>query len=142
MDPRSILLDMTWKAYDPKAWEVEYTDEFYEWWEGLTVDEQESVGPIVGLLEEWGPYLGHPHSSKVRGSRYGHMRELRVQHAGRPLRVLYAFDPRRSVILLLGGARTGDKRWYRRHVPLPDKLYEEHLLTLQEEGLIDGEEVP
>ena len=30
------------------------------------------------------------------------MRELRVQHRGNPLRILYAFDPRRVAILLLG----------------------------------------
>ena len=70
--------------------EVEYTDEFGAWWDGLTEVEQESVAYAVGLLEAKGPTLGHPHSSGVAGSKHSHMRELRVQHKGRPYRVLYA----------------------------------------------------
>jgi len=50
------------------------------------------------------------------------MRELRIQHQGRPYRVLYAFDPRRCAILLLGGDKTGDDHWYERHIPLADRL--------------------
>ena len=66
------------------------------------------------------------------------MRELRTQHDGRPLRTLYAFDPRRSVILLIGGDKTGEKRWYEIHIPIADRLYDEHLKQLQQEGLING----
>jgi hypothetical protein len=64
------------------------------------------------------------------------MRELRVQHQGRPYRVLYAFDPRRAAILLLGGDKTGDNRWYEENVPKADALYDEHLRQLEQEGLI------
>ena len=66
------------------------------------------------------------------------MRELRVQHAGRPYRILYAFDPRRAAIMLLGGDKTGDKRWYEVQVPIADRLYDTHIETLIKEGLIDG----
>ncbi len=66
------------------------------------------------------------------------MRELRIQYRGAPLRVLYAFDPRRTAILLLGGEKTGDDRWYDRFVPRADALYDEHLRQLEEEGLTDG----
>jgi hypothetical protein len=52
------------------------------------------------------------------------MRELRVQHGGRPYRVLYAFDPRRTAILLIGGEKTGDDRWYDSFVPVADKIKE------------------
>ena len=85
--------------------QVEYTDAFGVWWQGLTEAEQESVGHYVGLLEAIGPTLGHPHTSGVRGSRHSHMRELRTQHRGRPYRVFYAFDPRRVAILLIAGTR-------------------------------------
>jgi hypothetical protein len=69
------------------------------------------------------------------------MRELRVQHAGRPYRILYAFDPRREAILLIGGEKTGGDRWYETSVPLADRLYDEHLAQLRREGeQIDGEE--
>jgi hypothetical protein len=119
-------------------WDVEFTDEFGRWWESLSEGEQESVAASVGLLEDCGPMLGYPHSSGVRASRHGHMRELRTQHDGRPLRTLYAFDPRRAAILLLGGDKTGADRWYEINVPVADRLYDEHLAQLRREGLLDG----
>jgi hypothetical protein len=122
----------------PATWEVEYTDEFEQWWAGLTEAEQESVSASVRLLEERGPNLGFPHSSGIKGSKYGHMRELRIQHGGQPLRTLYAFDPRRSAILLIGGDKTGDERWYEVNVPKADRLYDEHLKQLRKEGNSDG----
>jgi len=109
------------------AWDIEFTDEFGSWWDGLTADEQESVDFGVGLLIERGPTLPFPYSSQVRGSKFGEMRELRVQHQGSPYRVLYAFDPRRVGLLLLGGDKTGDVGWYDRMVPMADKLFAAHL---------------
>ena len=85
------------------------------------------------LLEERGPTLRFPYSSRVNGSRYSAMRELRVQHQGRPYRVLYIFDPRRVALLLLGGDKTGDDRWYEKNVPLADQLYDNYLAEVQEE---------
>ena len=64
------------------------------------------------------------------------MRELRVQHRGRPFRVFYAFDPRRTSILLIGGDKTGNDRFYEEYVPIADALYYEHLEELRREGLI------
>lgn len=119
-------------------WNVEYTDEFEFWWLGLSEGEQVSVAASVMLLEEHGPNLGYPHSSGVVGSRHGHMRELRIQHAGRPFRTLYAFDPLRHAILLLGGEKTGDNRWYEVNVRHADRLYDDHLVALKREGLLDG----
>jgi hypothetical protein len=120
------------------VWQIEYTDEFGDWWSDLTEEEQESVAASVQLLEERGPMLGFPHSSGINGSKHGHMRELRTQHAGRPFRTLYAFDPMRRAILLIGGDKTGDNRWYDIHVPMADRLYDEHLVQLRKEGLIGG----
>jgi hypothetical protein len=64
------------------------------------------------------------------------MRELRIQHKGNPYRVLYAFDPRRSAILLIGGNKAGKDRWYEEYIPIADKLYADHLQLLEDEGLI------
>ena len=64
------------------------------------------------------------------------MRELRVQSGGQPLRLFYAFDPTRSAILLIGGNKTGDKRFYKRMIPIADRLYDEHIAQLKREGLI------
>jgi hypothetical protein len=118
------------------AWEVEGTDEFGSWFEALSDGEQVSVGRVVELLVDHGPALPFPYSSGIGTSRHRHMRELRIQHEGRPYRVLYAFDPRRAAILLLGGDKTGDDRWYQEHVPIADALYDDYLLQLKREGLI------
>ena len=83
-----------------------------------------------------GPNLRYPHTSRVETSRHGHMRELRVQHRGRPYRIFYAFDPRRVAILLIGGDKTGNDRWYEEFVPRADRLYDRHIETLKQEGLI------
>ena len=92
------------------AWEVETCDEFKAWSDELD-DETESVSYSVGLLEEAGPVLGRPHVDKVDQARPGNMKELRIQHRGRPYGVLFAFDPRRSAYLILGGDKTGNDRW-------------------------------
>ena len=55
--------------------------------------------------------------------------------------MLYAFDPRRTAILLIGGTKKGDNRWYEVNVPIAEKLYTTHLEQLMEEGLIDGKEI-
>lgn len=116
------------------AWEVEFTAEFGAWWESLREDQQDDIAHCVGLLAELGPALGFPYSSKVNLSRHGHMRELRTQSAGKPLRTLYAFDPLRTAILLLGGDKTGDNRWYEKFLPVADRLYDQHLDELKKEG--------
>ena len=64
------------------------------------------------------------------------MRELRIQHRGCPYRVLYAFDPRRAAILLFGGDKTGNDRWYDENIPLADDRYDDYLRELKKEGLI------
>jgi hypothetical protein len=114
-------------------WPVEYTDEFGNWWDTLTESEQISIDAHVRRLEKRGPNLPFPYSSAIAGSRYGHLRELRVQSGGRPLRIFYAFDPRRMAILLIGGDKTGDGRFYERMIPLADRLYDEHLAELAKE---------
>jgi hypothetical protein len=116
------------------AWEVEYTDEFGEWWERLTEQEQGDVAAYVGELERRGPMLPSPYSSGVKGSKHGEMRELRVQSGGRPIRIFYAFDPRRMAMLLIGGKKAGVKRFYEQFIPIADRLYDEHLAELREES--------
>ena len=116
-------------------WEVEYTDQFGQWWNDLSEGEQDAVEARVGLLMEHGPQLPFPFSSSVIGSRHGHMRELRVQSSGRPIRVLYAMDPRRTSILLIGGHKTSSRRFYDEYTSIADRLYDEHLEELRREGL-------
>ena len=77
---------------------------------------------VIGLLEVLGPQLGFPYSSGVSRSRHSHLRELRVQSSGHPLRIFYAFDPRRTAVLLIGGDKTGNERFYEDYTP--DRLYD------------------
>jgi hypothetical protein len=112
---------------------VIFTAEFGSWWDDLTVREQISVAAVVGLLEQHGVTLRFPHSSRIETAKSIPMRELRVQHDGRPYRVLYAFDPLRHAILLLGGDKTGDNRWYEVHVPIAERIYAEYLSAIEEE---------
>ena len=116
------------------AWSVEATDEFNEWWENLDEQARDAVDVVVDMLEELGPRLPFPYSSAIRGSRHGALRELRIQHRGRPLRVLYAFDPHRVAILLLGDDKGGSKRWYRKAVARADSVFDGHLEDLKGGG--------
>ena len=117
--------------------DVEYTDEFGAWWAGLAGAERDEIIAVVELLMEQGPNLPFPYSSGIQGSRHRHMRELRIQSSGRPVRVLYAFDPRRYAILPIGGDKTGNDRFYKQYVPWADRLCDEHLDELKREGLIE-----
>ena len=118
------------------AWEVEYADQFGDWWRELSEGQQDAVAARVALLAERGPHLPYPYSSDINGSRHGVMRELRSQAGGNLLRVFYAFDPRRTAILLIGGDKTGSDRFCEEYVPVADNLYDEHLEELRKEGLI------
>ena len=62
--------------------EVLFTDEFETWWNGLSMEEQVRINATIMFLEAHGVDLGSPHSSKVLGSRYSHMRELAYSMKG------------------------------------------------------------
>lgn len=117
-------------------WQVEYTDEFERWFEeDLAQQERDTVEAAVEQLEAHGPNLGRPWVDTIKTSRHHHMKELRPR--GGSIRVLFAFNPVRTAILLLGGDKRGEwDAWYRDAVPLADDLYDEHLQELRDEGLI------
>ena len=116
------------------GWDIEFANEFNQWWTDLTPDEQDAIAVGVQKLETLGLTLGYPHSSQVKGSKHGHMRELRVQIHGRPYRVFYAFNPERNAILLIGGDKgTLGDRFYEIYVPIADAIYDEHLAELEAE---------
>ena len=117
-------------------WNVEFTDEFYAWWRTLSDSQQDALQASIELLEMNGPSLGRPHADTIKGSRHPNMKELRTQWAGTPLRTFFAFDPRRSAILLIGGDKTGDKRFYDKMLPVADDLYDVYLKELRKEGLV------
>ena len=114
-------------------WEVEYTDQFGDWWLTLSEQEQESVTAAVEALEIRGPGLGRPFVDVLQASRHANMKELRPR--GGHIRVMFAFDPRRTAILLIGGDKTGHwESWYKEMIPIADALYDEHLVAIEKEG--------
>lgn len=126
-------------------WEVEYTDEFEAWWKSLTEEEQVELDAKVHLLEQHGPVLPRPHSDVIVTSKHANMKELRgkvvrPQHRSE-LRVLYAFDPRRTAILLIGGDKTGNPKWYEEYVPIADVLFDDHLRQIEQEEKKNGKEL-
>lgn len=106
--------------------EVVGTGEFEDWFLDLDDADSRAVVRAVGLLEHRGISLPFPYSSGIRSSRYP-LRELRAQSGGKPLRVIYAFDPRRQAVLLIGGDKTGDERFYDRIIPRAEEIWEQYL---------------
>ncbi len=100
---------------------------------GLGDGDAERVTFVIDLLESKGVSLDFPYSSALKESKVG-IRELRVQSSGRPLRVLYGFDPLRQAVLLLGGDKTGDDRFYEWAVPRAEKLWLDYLSEFEREG--------
>jgi len=112
---------------------VNATHEFEQWIEAMSHREQKSVLQVVKILEQVGIALGEPYSSALEGTRYP-LRELRPKRGRSPLRIIYAFDPRREALLLLGGDKGADKRFYERAIPRAEQLWEEHLQDVAKEG--------
>jgi hypothetical protein len=110
--------------------EVLGTAEFEEWFLGLSSTDARAVVRGVGLLEAKGLALGFPHSSAIEGCRHA-LRELRVQSSGRPLRIFYAFDPKRQAVLILGGDKTGGDRFYLTMIPRAEAIWERYLEELR-----------
>ena len=106
--------------------EVIATDEFAVWFDKLGESHRESVVHGVGLLELEGIQLGFPYSSDLKGSKYP-LRELRVKAQGAQIRIAYAFDPIRNAVLILGGAKAGDDRFYRWFIPQAEVIWEQYL---------------
>lgn len=114
-----------------RVWEVAYTDQFGTWWAELDENDQNHIDAAVEVLERVGPALGRPLVDTITTSRHPNMKELRPTGGAR---VLFALDPRRTAILLIGGDKTGEwNRWYGRMVPVADDLYDEHLAEITRE---------
>lgn len=127
-------------SYTHWVWDVEFTDEFEVWWESLDEADQDAVAVRVVVLQQDGPNLGRPVVDRVHQSRHPHMKELRCEQG---VRVLFAFDPRRTAILLIGGDKSPAdttspawNAWYDQYVPIADQLYDQHLASLTHQGLL------
>jgi hypothetical protein len=112
-------------------WDVLIDPDFAVW---LTEQEQGiriSILAHAQLLRQFGPTLGRPYVDTLKGSTLENLKELRVHYRGDPWRVLFVFDPQRQAILLVGGNKQGNKRWYRKAIRLAEQRYERHLAALE-----------
>jgi hypothetical protein len=104
-----------------------YVPEFAAW---LDAQEEELLVRTIAhldLLEERGPLLARPHADTLKGSQIANLKELRFKYNGAPIRILFAFDPKQQAVIILGGNKQGDKRWYDTNIPSAEKLFKDHL---------------
>ncbi len=115
-------------------WDVITTDRFDEWFESMDDIDRANILAGMLLLQEKRPSLPRPYADTVVGSKFSNMKELRIQSKGKPLRAFFAFDPRRTAVLLCAGDKRGnEKRFYKVMIPLADKEYQLHLNRLEAE---------
>ena len=113
-------------------WTVVTVDRFDSWFMELSDAEQESI--LVGIfkLRAFGPVLGRPDVDTLSGMKSVHnLKELRIRHGRKPYRVLFAFDPLRQAVLLCGGNKTGDKRFYQTLIPIAEQEFLKYLQSLE-----------
>lgn len=115
-------------------WQVLLDEEFEEWLGVQTSDLRDEILAHGKLLTAYGPMLGRPRVDSIKGSKFTNMKELRVQWKGQPWRILFAFDPKRRSILLLGGNKQGDRRWYDKNIPIADARFEKHLERMEKDN--------
>ncbi len=115
-------------------WDILADEAFLQWLGEQANGLRTEVAVHVGLLKQYGPMLGRPRVDTVKGSKFVNMKELRIQWKGEPWRILFAFDPKRRSILLVGGNKQGDKRGYDKHIPIADARFKKHLKTMEKDN--------
>lgn len=108
-------------------WTVLFSPVFDAWFEEQDEGAQEKVLADLSNLEAYGPNLSRPYADTVNGSRHRNMKELRIQHGGRPIRAFFAFDPERQAIVLCAGDKSNDKRFYDKMIRIADDEFSAHL---------------
>lgn len=120
-------------------WRIDYS--FIEdWLAGLDDKTVAHIFAALEVLEENGPALGRPLVDTLEGSKYSNMKELRPASSGTTVvRILFAFDPTRKAIMLLGGDKSkgqSNKKkwsgWYKEAIPQAERIYEQHLRSIGE----------
>src|SRR5205823_12640804 len=73
-----------------------------------------------------GHALGDPHTNALNGTKKHALRELKCEAKGIPIRIAYAFHPKRQRVAVVGGHKT-DARFYDHFVLRAEKLYDDYL---------------
>lgn len=117
------------------VWVVEIGDEFEQEFDRLPHDVQTEILALARLLQRFGPQLKRPRVDTLNASRHANMKELRFTAAGGAWRVAFAFDPKRSAVLLVAGDKSGgsEKRFYRELIRKADDRFDAHLARLKQQ---------
>lgn len=107
--------------------EVIFTDEFNKWYKAQDLIAKRKINTVITVLENLGVATPFPYSSMLFGTKYN-FRELRTDVKDKPYRMIYIFDPKRNAVMLLGGDKSGEKRWYEKAIAKAEKIYEKYLL--------------
>ena len=108
-------------------WTVLFCDEVVEELAALEPGLRDELLAELRHLEIFGPKLGRPKVDTLKGSAYANMKELRFVYQGDPYRYFFAFDPVRQAVVLVGGNKAGDKRFYDRLIPIADARFANYL---------------
>jgi hypothetical protein len=108
-------------------WEIVYTSEFEQWLLNLDLDSAKSIARSLSILKELGPMLGRPYVDTLKGSRIKNLKELRTQCKQHVYRTLFVFDLARNAVILVGGDKAGDNRFYQKYIPLAEELFTDYL---------------
>ncbi|MGV6989091.1 type II toxin-antitoxin system RelE/ParE family toxin [Testudinibacter sp. P80/BLE/0925] len=112
-------------------WKVLVTERFDIWLSEQDESTRESVLSALNNLRTYGHKLSRPYADTLKESRYSNMKELRIQHQGKPLRAFFAFDPLRQAIVLCAGDKSNDKRFYEKMIRIADDEFAAYLMTLE-----------
>lgn len=112
-------------------WTILLDEAFERWLLEQVMTVRVSIASHIGLLAKFGPMLGRPQVDTLQGSSLPNLKELRVQIQGDSWRVLFAFDPKRRAIVLVGGNKRGDKRWYKKNIPIAEERYQRHVERME-----------
>jgi hypothetical protein len=140
-EQRALVSMDTRRAGEPvrprRRREAVATAEFQQWWRMLTPERQARVGSAIDRIVKEGPTLGRPHVDVLHGSS---VRKLKEARADRGVRLLFAFDPNRNPVMLIGGDKTGKwNRWYPQKIRLAERLYRDHERSIGKEGRCLGQ---
>jgi hypothetical protein len=112
-------------------WKVYRTDEFKEWFDNLNVEAKEPILKDILILSNYGPSLSRPYVDTLKGSKLKNLKELRTKFKNNYFRIIFAFDPERDIILLVGGNKSNDKNFYSKIISKAEKLFLKHIDDIQ-----------
>ncbi len=116
------------------GYKVNFSTEFQIWFAEQEERLQDTLSEQIKNLERKGPHLGRPLVDTLKGSQMSNLKEFRLPFQGQPYRILFAFDPEREAILLIGGNKASDKKWYQRMIPQAETIFANHLKKLAEKS--------